>query len=124
MYIKKSCTSARPFPYGWVPSEGTVALCGAYVQYFGTPLPLRGGFPPKKEGYWLNNHDNSFYACAFIIRLNNPILCEHNRLFSPYNKKECSFFEEIVAFSCICEKFVVPLHSLSIREIYRGVEQW
>ena len=99
---KKVVLRHAPSPAGWVPSEGTVASCGAYA----------------------NNHDNSFYACAFIIRLNNPISCEHNRLISPYNKKECSFFEEIVAFSCICEKFVVPLHSLSIRKIYRGVEQW
>jgi len=50
--------------------EGTVAFCGAYAR----------------------NRDNSFYACAFIIRLNNPISCEHNRLISPYNKKENSFF--------------------------------
>ena len=95
--------------------EGTVAFCSPYVKNFGTPLPLRGGFPPKKEGYWLNNHDNSFYACAFIIRFNNPISCEHNRLISPYNKKERSFFEEIVAISCVCEKFVVPLPRFSRR---------
>ena len=73
--------------------EGTVAFCRPYTR----------------------NRDNSFYACAFIIRLNNPISCEHNRLISPYNKKERSFFEEIVAISCVCEKFVVPLPRFSRR---------
>lgn len=38
-------------------------------------------------------------------------LCEHNRLISPYNKKERSFFEEIVAISCVCKKNIVPLQS-------------
>jgi radical SAM superfamily enzyme YgiQ (UPF0313 family) len=46
---------------------------------------------------------------ASIIRLNTPILCEHNRHISPYNKKE-TFFEEIrrdcLRMCIFCSTFV------------------
>lgn len=45
--------------------------------------------------------------------------------YKPPMKHRISFYlQKNTQNICICEKFVVPLHSLSIREIYRGVEQW
>ena len=60
------------------------------------------------------NHDNSFHACAFIIRQNNPIYASIMVLFHIDNKKECSFFEEIVVISCVCAFFVVNLQPILI----------
>ena len=42
----------------------TIASLG-YVFFFGTPLPLRGGFPPKKEVFRLSYH-NEFLHCLRI----------------------------------------------------------
>ena len=75
------CTfSARPFPSGVGPSEKR-KFCG-----------LR-----NHNEFLISFHSNDYFfnACAFIIRLNTPISCEHNRHISPYDKKRILFFEEI-----------------------------
>ena len=68
--------------------------------------------PGKKKGCWLNNHDYFFRACAFIIRQNNPIHASIMVLFRLDNKKECSFFEEIVVIICVCAIFIVSLQRI------------
>ena len=73
-----------PSPTGWVPSENS-------------------------KGGWLRNHDNSFHACAFIIRQNNPIYASIIVLFRLIIKKRIFFFEENVVISCTYDYFVVPL---------------
>jgi hypothetical protein len=75
--------SARPFPYGWVPSEKERMLA-------------------KKSRLF-------FHAYAFIIRQNNPIHASIIGLFSLIIKKNALFFEENVVISCTIDYFVVPL---------------
>ena len=59
----------------------------SFCSIFGTPLPLRGGFPPNIQPRPAVHTQAItmyfFHACASIISLNNPILCEHNRLIYP-----------------------------------------
>ena len=52
----------------------------AYSNISARPFPYGVGSLRKRKGCRLSNHDYFFHACASIIRLNNPILCEHNRL--------------------------------------------
>ena len=67
-----------------------------FKQFSARPFPCGVGSLRKKKGCRLRNHDYFFHACAFIIRQNNPIYASIIGLFSLDNKKEKSFFEEIV----------------------------
>ena len=76
----------------------------------------------KGKGMRPNNHDKFFHACAFIIRLNNPIYAGIIGLFRLDNKKEKSFFKEICrdylrmcTFCCI---FVPDLRNTMVLFIY------
>ena len=81
-----------------------------FVHFFGTPLPLRGGFPPKKrKSFGLSNHDYLFLQC---LRIYYPsqyaffMLCIIG-LFRLIIKKEFFFLKKFVVLSCVFAFFVV-----------------
>ena len=57
---------------------------------------LKGWVSLRKKVEVVAKYSRHFFnAYASITRLNTPIICEHNRHISPYNKKRLLFFEEI-----------------------------
>ena len=94
---------------GWVPSEKSRGCCSTLrapwlriACIFCSTFGRRLGFA--------NSPESTFTKCsASITRLNTPILCEHNRHISPYNKKDFFFLKKFVVITCVCAFFVVPL---------------
>ena len=97
--------------------EVVITLRGGGRQFFEDTDLAALAHLEKGKGYWLSNHDKSFHACAFIIRLHNPIYASIIVFFRLDNKKEKSFFKEICrdylrmcSFCCI---FVADLRRRS-----------
>ena len=71
-------------------------VCSENMCFFRHAPSLKGWVSLRKKVEVVAKYSRHFFnAYASITRLNTPIICEHNRHISPYNKKRLLFFEEI-----------------------------
>ena len=87
------------------------------ITIFGTPLPLRGGFPPK-----IHSHSAVYtqrmgvflpvLCTPFSVRIYTAFMQAYAAYRRPQNIEFYSIWQKKHPFICVCAKFVVSLQPI------------